>query len=311
MGTLGFQGSIKWWTLRHRLHHRYTDDNVNDPYSAKKGFWFSHMGWIFEKPVYPRMKMVDAKDLNEDPIVAFQHKYYPYLALFSGFVVPTVIAALWGDALGGYLYGGFFTRIIVWHCTFCINSFAHWIGEQNFSTEMSARGTLLLALFTNGEGHHNFHHEFPKDYRNGIETLDWDPTKWLIAFCAKIGLASDLYMVPDNEIKKARILTAEIKAAELRKQVNWGPEPSSLPSLPAITNPDSVTTKLGHDQWFILDGFVLDVKDFLAKHPGGEGVLLGYLRKDASKGFYGNLNTHSLSARTFVRMLRVGRVDEV
>jgi fatty-acid desaturase len=23
MGCMGFQGSIKWWVLRHRLHHRY------------------------------------------------------------------------------------------------------------------------------------------------------------------------------------------------------------------------------------------------------------------------------------------------
>lgn len=30
MGTLGFQGSVKWWVLRHRLHHRYTDTE-DDP----------------------------------------------------------------------------------------------------------------------------------------------------------------------------------------------------------------------------------------------------------------------------------------
>ncbi|CAG8710728.1 15332_t:CDS:2, partial [Acaulospora morrowiae] len=65
-GTLAFQGSIKWWVLRHRLHHRFTDTD-HDPYSAAKGFWFSHMGWIFSKPYYPRMKLVDASDLNEDP----------------------------------------------------------------------------------------------------------------------------------------------------------------------------------------------------------------------------------------------------
>lgn len=30
MGCLGFQGSIKWWVLRHRLHHRFTDSD-DDP----------------------------------------------------------------------------------------------------------------------------------------------------------------------------------------------------------------------------------------------------------------------------------------
>jgi stearoyl-CoA desaturase (delta-9 desaturase) len=179
MGTLAFQGSIKWWVLRHRLHHRFTDTD-HDPYSAAKGFWFSHMGWIFTKPYYPRLKLIDGSDLNADPVVRFQHKYYVILALSTGIIFPTLIAAIWGDALGGFLYAGLFGRVIVWHSTFCINSFAHWTGDQLYSNEVSARGNLLLAIMTNGEGYHNFHHEFPKDYRNGYGLFDYDPSKWLI-----------------------------------------------------------------------------------------------------------------------------------
>ena len=33
---------------------------------------------------------------------------------------------------------------------------------------------------TVGEGYHNFHHEFPSDYRNGVEWYQYDPTKWFI-----------------------------------------------------------------------------------------------------------------------------------
>lgn len=29
MGTLAFEGSIKWWSLRHRLHHRYLVVNID------------------------------------------------------------------------------------------------------------------------------------------------------------------------------------------------------------------------------------------------------------------------------------------
>ena len=43
LGTNAFQGSIKWWSLRHRLHHRYVDTD-DDPYDSTKGFYFSHMG---------------------------------------------------------------------------------------------------------------------------------------------------------------------------------------------------------------------------------------------------------------------------
>jgi stearoyl-CoA desaturase (delta-9 desaturase) len=114
------------------------------------------MGWIFKKPHYPRMKLIDASDLNADPVVRFQHKYYVPLALGVGFGLPTLIAAFWGDALGGFLYGGILSRVIIWHATFCINSFAHWAGDQLYSNEVSARGNLLLAIMTHGEGYHNF-----------------------------------------------------------------------------------------------------------------------------------------------------------
>jgi stearoyl-CoA desaturase (delta-9 desaturase) len=73
---------------------RYTDDPVHDPYAATRGLWWckqpltfhcglyltvfskAHMGWIFFKPNYERMELVDRQDLDHDPIVRFQHKYY-------------------------------------------------------------------------------------------------------------------------------------------------------------------------------------------------------------------------------------------
>ena len=36
-------------------------------YAATRGLLWSHMGWIFRKPVYERMKLVDSEDLNSDP----------------------------------------------------------------------------------------------------------------------------------------------------------------------------------------------------------------------------------------------------
>jgi stearoyl-CoA desaturase (Delta-9 desaturase) len=54
-------------------------------------------------------------------VVRFQHKYFPQLAIFFGLIAPTLIAATWGDALGGFLYAGVIGRILVWHSTFCIN----------------------------------------------------------------------------------------------------------------------------------------------------------------------------------------------
>lgn len=73
LGTLGFQGSIKWWCERHRLHHRFTDTD-HDPYNAKRGFWFSHMGWIFEKQYYPKLPSIDISDLTQDPSTSFYER---------------------------------------------------------------------------------------------------------------------------------------------------------------------------------------------------------------------------------------------
>nr|CAG8637645.1 15132_t:CDS:2 [Entrophospora candida] len=243
MGTLGFQGSIKWWVLRHRLHHR--------------GFWFSHILWIFQKPRYTKMKSIDSSDLVSDP------------AFFFGFILPTVIGSLWNDALGGFLYGGVICRILSWHGTFSINSFAHWTGEQLYSNEISARGNLLLAIITGGEGYHNFHHEFPKDYRNGYRIFDYDPTKWY--------------------------------------KLDWGVDPSSLPVI-SYSEYNKTVNDEGKD-WFVIDDFVLDIAEFKESHPGGAKILKAFYGKDASKAFHGGLNIHSRAANTMLAMFRVAKID--
>jgi len=45
-GAMSLQNSILIWASQHRTHHRFVDDVERDPYSARRGFWFSHMGWI-------------------------------------------------------------------------------------------------------------------------------------------------------------------------------------------------------------------------------------------------------------------------
>ncbi|BGO93176.1 hypothetical protein NBRC10512_007573 [Rhodotorula toruloides] len=63
---------------------------------------------------------------------------------------------------------------------------------------------FLTALATIGEGYHNFHHEFPSDYRNALRWWQYDPTKLFIWTMSKLGLASQLRTFPDNEIKKGQ-----------------------------------------------------------------------------------------------------------
>ena len=117
MGTLAFQGSIRWWVLRHRLHHRFTDTD-SDPYDATKGLWFSHVGWIFVKTEYPKLRIIDKRDLDNDVVVSLQHRYFIPLATLGGFILPAAIGKIWlNDWIQGLLWGGIYARIAIWHST--------------------------------------------------------------------------------------------------------------------------------------------------------------------------------------------------
>jgi stearoyl-CoA desaturase (delta-9 desaturase) len=133
------------------------------------------------------------------------------LAVLMSFALPTLLGAGWNGwvgALGGFLIGGVMKIVVLQHCTFLINSACHTMGRQPYSTRCSARDSLLMAIFTFGEGYHNYHHEFQHDYRNGVKPWQWDPTKWLIWTLSKLGLTSSLRRVPAE--------TIESKEAELR-----------------------------------------------------------------------------------------------
>lgn len=168
-GTAAVEGSLRWWARDHRAHHKYVDTD-RDPYSAVKGFWYAHVGWMLVKQDADKIGRVSIKDLNEDPIVRFQHRYYLPLAAVMGLLVPTIVCGLlWGDWKGGYFIAGVARLVFVHHSTFFVNSLAHFAGAADYSDAHTARNSWITALLTLGEGNHNFHHERPDDYRNGIK----------------------------------------------------------------------------------------------------------------------------------------------
>lgn len=213
-GASAFQGSILEWSTDHRNHHLYTDTD-NDPYSIAKGFWYAHMGWLFTLDPSKR-DYSNVEELAKDPIVAFQHKFFVPLALFMGFGLPTLVAACWGDPWGGLILAGFLRTVINHHATFAINSVCHVFGKRSYSDKQSARDNWITAFFTFGEGYHNFHHQFPLDYRNAVRFYQYDPTKWIIALMSYVGLASDLKRVDEQRILRYRLLKEE---AEIMKRV--------------------------------------------------------------------------------------------
>ena len=200
-GAGAFENSALKWSSDHRRHHAFVDED-EDPYNIRRGFFWAHMGWIFFKDDPDRP--LNVPDLVQDVWVRLQHRFYILLAIIMAFLLPTTIGAALGDAIGGLVVLGVLRILVVHHSTFFINSLAHTIGEQPYSTRDSSRDSCVTALATLGEGYHNFHHTFPMDYRNGVRAYQYDPTKWWIRFLSWVGLARKLIKVPTETIQEAR-----------------------------------------------------------------------------------------------------------
>jgi stearoyl-CoA desaturase (delta-9 desaturase) len=211
-GAGALQNSILIWASDHRRHHRHVDDNELDPYSAGRGLWFSHMGWMLRQYRSNEPDFSNAKDLQRDPIVMWQDKHYVALTTFMNLGLPVLLGVWHGDIIGTVLLVGLLRLVVNHHVTFFINSLAHYWGSRPYTESNSARDNAFLAFLTYGEGYHNYHHIFQADYRNGIRWWQWDPTKWMIALCSRIGLASDLNRISDFKIQRA-ILDTQFQRA--------------------------------------------------------------------------------------------------
>jgi stearoyl-CoA desaturase (delta-9 desaturase) len=213
-GAMTVQNSILHWSSDHRVHHRHVDVNDQDPYSAKKGFWYSHMGWMLREHKATRFPdYSNCRDLQKDKIVMWQHKYYLPIVLVSNFGITGLVGWLNGDVLSMLLLAGVTRIVLVHHVTFFINSLAHIWGSRPFTDKNTARDNGILAFFTFGEGYHNYHHIFEYDYRNGVKWWQFDPTKWMIKTLSYVGLTKNLRKTPEERIEKAK-LEMQLKYAQ-------------------------------------------------------------------------------------------------
>jgi stearoyl-CoA desaturase (Delta-9 desaturase) len=178
VGAGATQGSIRFWASKHRSHHRWTD-TPKDPYDALRGFFHSHIGWMILRQDPTKVGRTDISDLDADPVVVWQHKNYGKAVMVSAWLFPMVVAGVgWGDWWGGLVYAGVMRACFVQQATFCVNSLAHWIGEQPFDDRRTPRDHYITAFVTLGEGYHNFHHEFPSDYRRLAFPLNFSKWTW-------------------------------------------------------------------------------------------------------------------------------------
>ncbi|RZB41578.1 FA desaturase domain containing protein [Asbolus verrucosus] len=205
--TIAFQNDIYEWARDHRVHHKYTDTKA-DPHDSTRGFFFCHMGWLLcrkHPEVAIQGKTIDMSDLEADPLVMFQRKYYFILAPVFSFIIPTVVPRFfWGENVYVSLCVAAMLRYMIsLHITWLVNSAGHMWGYKPYDRFITPVENTVVAYLTLGEGWHNYHHTFPQDYKGselGV-TLD-NVTTAFIHFMNKIGWAYDLKTVSKEEVLK-------------------------------------------------------------------------------------------------------------
>ena len=222
--TAALQGSVAFWVHMHRLHHQFTDKE-KDPHNIQNGFFHAHMGWLFRKYVAIDYSLIP--DIMENKLTAFQHRHFHLLATALNTSLVLLFGALFGDYWGAFVIIFALRIVALHHATWFINSLAHTWGSRVFSREHSAVNNAVIAFFTFGEGYHNYHHVFPSDYRNGVRWYQYDPTKWLIWTCQKIGWTRNLKKIDDYTSLRAainedgRVFLAALKESILQNKAEY------------------------------------------------------------------------------------------
>jgi len=178
------------------------------------------------------------------------------------------------------------------------------LGESTFDDHNTPRDSWVTALVTMGEGYHNFHHQFPQDYRNAIKFGQYDPTKWLIIVLSWFGLAYELKQFPTNEVTKGRLFMEEKRIQAQKAKLSYG---TPLKDLPIYTWEEYQSLVLNDNKkWVLIEGVLYDVEEFMKEHPGGMKYLSTAVGKDMTTAFNGGIYNHSNGARNLLTSLRVG-----
>ncbi|KJZ70902.1 Acyl-CoA desaturase [Hirsutella minnesotensis 3608] len=301
-GATAAQGSIRWWVRDHRAHHRYSDTD-KDPYSVQDGLWHAHVGWLLFRKDKNKVGRTDVSDLDSDALVVWQHRNFLALLIATVVVLPPIVCGLgWDDWRGGFVYGCLVRTFFVHQSTFCVNSLAHWLGSQPYDDALTPRDHLVTAIITFGEGYHNFHHEFPSDYRSSPVWYHWDPTKWLISALESLGLAYGLKTFRQNEIDKRRLQQQQKTTSKKMSQLDWGVPLECLPVVDWPTFKKEVDDN--GKKWIAIGGVIYDVADFMDRHPGGKSMLKMGMGKDATQWFKGGVYNHSGNAHNLLACMR-------
>jgi stearoyl-CoA desaturase (Delta-9 desaturase) len=194
LGQTSAQRGVIWWSAVHRHHHLYSDTEHDVHSPRHHGFWYAHVGWIFN-PKNAKPDYGTVRDLTRYPELVFLDRFTYTPAFLLGF-------AMW--LWGGWtmlVVGFFWSTIVLYHCTFFINSLAHESGSQRYLTGDDSRNNFWLAIITLGEGWHNNHHHYQSSTRQGFRWWEVDISYYVLKVMSWLGLVWELRAPPKAILK--------------------------------------------------------------------------------------------------------------
>jgi stearoyl-CoA desaturase (delta-9 desaturase) len=206
LGTLSVQKGVLWWAANHRAHHKYSDQEEDIHSPTRRGFWWSHVGWILA-PDYEATDYKRIADMAKYPELRWLNEHYLVPVVALGALLYLAGGASW------FFWGFCVSTTVLWHVTFMINSLAHVYGSRRYETTDTSRNNFWLAVLTMGEGWHNNHHHFMNSTRQGFFWWEVDMTYYILKALSWIGVTWDLIEPP------ARLL-----------QTDRSPQPSGVPA---------------------------------------------------------------------------------
>jgi stearoyl-CoA desaturase (delta-9 desaturase) len=195
LGCTTMQNGPIWWASVHRRHHK-SSDGPGDPHSpVAHGFWYAHVGWVFDLSKPPPRDASTVPDLVRFPeLLWLDHHDWVPLATYG------VACALVGG-LPGFVWGFVVSTLAVFHATMLINSLAHLWGSRRYATGDHSRNSAPLALLTFGEGWHNNHHHYMSSARQGFFWWELDLTYYTLRVLAWLGIVWDVREPPASAVQ--------------------------------------------------------------------------------------------------------------
>jgi stearoyl-CoA desaturase (delta-9 desaturase) len=179
--TLAMHNSIFWWASKHRLHHKFTDQEL-DPHSSKKGFYWSHIGWVIHDNNVINEDSI--KDLTKYKELVFLNTYHRQI----NFAFVALILVFLGVQFFFAVYC--FSLVLSWSTMFAINSLGHKVGYKNFKTKDNSTNIFAFSFLSLGEGLHNNHHAQPFNPNNRVRWFEIDITFIILYLLSIVGIVN-------------------------------------------------------------------------------------------------------------------------